>query len=179
MCILLSACNNTIPAADPSFPKKEDKTETVKTTKEASDEEPENKTQILNDISLQTEGSVEVYRAFLSYDDGSLVPSTNVTSLGKPIFLNLNVTKGWKENDGKVSLGASEKISTDNGAVLLNEEDLFKDYASLNADDAKFIRMKAVVNSMTGPINYFVVDYKVWDKNGNGVISGSYKFYIQ
>lgn len=178
LAMVVSACNNTVSTADPNFSaskkeKKEEKEDDVK------DEKEETKTQVLNDISIETEGSVEVYRAFLSYQSGDLVPSSNVTSVGKPVYLNLNITKGWKEEMGEVSLGAAEKISTDNGTVLLDEPDLFQNYKSLNADDAKFIKLKAVVDNMNGPIKYFVVDYKVWDKNGDGVIKGSFKFYVE
>lgn len=174
ICIFVSAaCNNTVPAANPDF------SSSKKGTKEQKDENKESQTQVLNDISIKTEGDVAVYRAFLSYESGNLVPASNTTSLGKPVYLNLNITEGWKEENGRVSLGASERISTDNGTVILDEADLFKDYTSFSAGDAKFIRLKALINSMTGPINYFVVDYKVWDKNGNGVITGSYKFNVE
>lgn len=182
--IILSACNNTVPSADPSVlsskteSKNEKDDEEKKKDANTKDDKEESKTQLLNDISLDTKGSVEVYRAFLSFESGDLVPSSNTTSLGKPIYLNLNITKGWKENEGTVSLGASERISSDNGTVFLDEQDLFQNYNSISAEDAKFIRLKAVVNSKTGPIKYFVVDYKVWDKNGDGVITGSYKFYV-
>ena len=134
---------------------------------------------MLNDIDITAKGSVKVYRTFLSYKDGSLVPSSNTTELQKPVYLNINVEEGWEEEDGKVSIGASEKITTDDGTLLLDEKDLFKNTSSLDADDAKFIRLQALINSMSGPIKYFNVDFRVWDKNGDGVIKGSYKFYIE
>lgn len=162
---ILSACN--------------DSAETGSNPSSEKSNKKENATQVLNNISVETEGDVEVYRAFLSYEDGSTVPSSNKTSLGKPIYLNLNITKGWTEENGQVSLGASEKISTDNGTVILEAPDLFSNVNSLASDDAKFVRLKAVISNMSGPIEYFVVDYKVWDKKGNGVIKGSYKFYIE
>ena len=174
--VILSACNNTVATSDYGLSSKKE-TKDEKSDKEVKEDKAQ--TQVLNDISIETEGSVEVYRAYLAYESGDLVPSSNVTSLGKPIYLNLNITKGWKEEMGEVSIGASEKISTDNGTVLLNETDLFKNYTSMSADDAKFVRLKAVINSKSGPIKYFVVDYKVWDKKGDGVISGSYKFYVE
>jgi hypothetical protein len=178
--MILSACNNTVSTADPDFStSKDEKKKDKDDDRNTEDDNTETKTQVLNDISVETEGSVKVYRAFLSYESGDLVPSSNVTAPGKPIYLNLNITKGWKEEMGEVSLGASEKISTDNGTVLLDEPDLFQNYKSVSADDAKFIKLKAVVNNLSGPIKYFIVDYKVWDKNGDGVIRGSYKFYVE
>jgi hypothetical protein len=183
---VLFACNDDkLPAGDPKFltatdkENKEEINENTTSKKQVNDEDNTSNTQLLNDISLSTQGGVEVSRAFLSYANGNLVPPSNTTSLGRPVFLNLNIAKGWQETDGKVSIGASEKISTDNGTVILEEADLFKDYTSFNADDAKFIQMKALVNSMYGPIEYFVVDYRVWDKNGDGSVKGHYKFYIE
>jgi len=162
---ILSACNNSTRTETKSSSEKNNK-------KESS-------TQVLNNISVETEGDVEVYRAFLSYEDGSMVSSSNKTALGKPIYLNLNITNGWKEENGEVSLGASEKISTDNGTVILEAPDLFSNTGAFKANDAKFVRLKAVINNMSGPIEYFVVDYKVWDKKGDGVVKGSYRFYVE
>src|SRR5215213_2743726 len=180
--MILSACNNTVPSADPNVLESKSKNKNEDDEKKArdrGDQENENKKEILNDISIETKGSVEVYKTFLSYESGDPVPSSNSTSLGNPIYLNLNITKGWKEDEGAVSLGAFQRISSDNGTVFLDEPDLFQNYNSISADDAKIIRLKAVVNNKTGPIKYFVVDYKVWDKNSDGVIRGSYKFYVE
>jgi hypothetical protein len=179
--VILSACNNSASTDSKSSSSKkeskDEKAEEKSDTKKVG--EQGGKPQILNDISLETEAGVEVSQAFLSYENGDVVPSPNITSLRKPIYLHLNLTKGWKEEMGEVALGASEKISSDNGTVFLDEPDLFQNYKSLNAEDAKIIRLKAVINSMSGPIKYFVVDYKVWDKKGDGAIKGSYKFYVE
>lgn len=167
---ILSACNNS---------KTENNVSTNGEKENSKDDKKENATQVLNNISIDTDGDVEVYRTFLSYEDGSMVSSSNKTALGRPVYLNLNITKGWYEANGEVSLGASEKISTDNGTVILDAPDLFSTVPSLNAKDAKFVRLKAVITNLSGPIEYFVVDYKVWDKKGNGVIKGSYKLYVE
>lgn len=167
---IVSACNNSAKTESKSTSEKK---------KNGKDDKKENTTQVLNNISIETEGDVEVYRTFLSYEDGSLVPASNKTSLGKPIYLNLSSTEGWKEENGEVSLGASEKISTNNGAVILEAPDLFSNTGSFKADDAKFVRLKALITTMSEPIEYFVVDYKVWDKKGDGVVKGSYRFYVE
>ena len=178
--VILSACSNTSTDSKNLSSEKEKKSDKIGTSNNSKKEdEQKSKSQVLNDIVLETAGGVEVNQAFLTYENGDVVPSPNITSLGKPIYLRLNLIKGWKEEMGEVSLGASEKISSDKGTVFLDEPDLFQKYKSLSADDAKVIQLKAVINSMSGPIKYFVVDYKVWDKNGDGVIKGSYKFYVE
>ena len=40
----------------------------------------------------------------------------------------LLIDSGWVETNGKVLLGASEKIMTENGDVLVDEPDLFQKY---------------------------------------------------
>jgi hypothetical protein len=179
--MIVSACTNTVPSTDSKvLSSKTARNEEDEKGTDLKDVNIENDAGILNDISIETKGGVEVYKAFLSYEsEEDLVPSSNVTSIGKPVYLNLNITKGWKEDEGTVSLGASERISSNNGTVFLDEPDLFQNYSSISAEDAKIIRIKALVKSKTGPIRYFVVDYKVWDKNGDGVITGSYKFYVE
>ena len=82
--------------------------------------------EILNNIIVYESGGLKVSRAFLSYEDGSLVPKTNRTELGKPVYLNLLVKSGWKVDDGMVSIDASEKIVTDAGEEVLNANNLFK-----------------------------------------------------
>lgn len=176
---ILWACNDSLPTMDPSKKPDDEKTEKKSDDKSDKKEDDKEKTkpQLLNDISLETEGDVEVYRAFLGFQNGTLA-STNTTSLGKDIILNLNITGGWKEEDGRVSLGAYEKISTDKGRIILEENDLFGN-KTLAPDDSKMLTLYAGINEKKEDIEYYVVDFKVWDKNGNGVIKGSYKFYVE
>ncbi len=57
--------------------------------------------------------------------------------------MRLIIGDGWKEQDGKVSIGAAEKIETNDGEVILDEKDLFAAMPVINADDAKFITLTA------------------------------------
>jgi len=176
---IFSACHNGVPAADTHLLSSENgKTDEKKTAAEQMKEETA-QAAISNDISLETTEGVELSRAFLTFQTDEAVPASNITSLHKPIYLNLVLNKGWKEEMGEVAIGASQKISTDDGTVLLDDADLFDNYKSISAEDARFIKLKAVVNKITPNIKYFIVDYKVWDKNGKGAVTGSYRFYVQ
>jgi hypothetical protein len=177
--VIACACNNTVPSTNSTLFSSKSETHPVRETGIQATKEDEVKQKILNDVSIETEGGVEVNRAFLTYETDEQVPSSNLTSAGKPIYLNLVLTKGWKEEMGEVSIGASEKISTDDGTILLNEGDLFEKYNSISAEDSKFIKLKAVVNKPSASIEYYIADYKVWDKNGKGMIRGSYRFFLQ
>lgn len=136
-------------------------------------------TKIRNDIQLETLGSLKVSQAFLVYEDGKLVSEENKTEVGKPVDLRLIIDKGWQEQNGKVSIGASERIETSDGQVLLFEEDLFKEYKEVEAKDARYISLTANISRLDKLYDYFLVSFRVWDKKGTGEAKGSYKLYIQ
>jgi hypothetical protein len=177
--VIVSGCNNTVPSADSNLFSSKNERHILKESELQATQEDEGAKKILNDVSIETAGGVEINRAFLSYETDEKVPSSNITSIGKPIYLNLDIKKGWKEEMGEVSIGASQKVSTDDGTILLDDGDLFEKYNSISAEDAKYIKLKAVVNKAAPSIKFFVVDYKVWDKKGKAMIKGSYRFFLQ
>jgi len=175
---IISACNDTVPSADSNLLSSKDENNELNDVQAQSAKEETGTQKISNDISIATSGGPELKRTFLSYETDEQVPSSNTTSPGKPIYLNVILSKGWKEEMGEVAIGASQKISSDDGTVLVNDTDLFENYKSISAEDAKYIKLKAVVNKLSPNIRYFIVDYKVWDKNGHGMIKGSYRFFV-
>lgn len=169
-CLLLSACKFEVKGPND---KQDDNKIGVQVSTSST-----NGVKIRNDIQLESSG-VKVDQAFLSFEDGKLVPETNVTEVGKPIKLRLIIDKGWKEQQGTVAIGASETIETSDGDVLLDEKDLFKDYTSISPADSKYISLTASISRLNKLYDYFLVKFRVWDKNGSGEVKGSYKFYIQ
>ena len=146
--------------------------------KKITREEANSDAQILNNIVVHEQGGLEIARAFLAFESGELVSSKNNVHVGDPVYLNLLIKKGWVTEGRKVSLGASEKIETDAGEVVLDAPDLFKNTPSLDESDANSIQLKARITRTSPDINYFVIYYRVWDKNGDGKVSGSYKLYV-
>lgn len=177
--LIASACNNTVPRSDSNLVSSNDEKGELKEMDMQSPKEDSVEQKIANDISIATSGGVELKRAFLSFETDELVPSSNTTSVNKSIYLNLVLSKGWTEEMGEVSIGASQKISTDDGTVLLDNADMFDNYKSISAEDAKYIKLKAVVTRTAPKIRYYIVDFKVWDKNGKGTVTGSYRFFVQ
>ena len=156
-------------------PKNDSTKRTVNTIQNGSD------TKTLNGIELHSR-EVQVNRAFLSLEGGDLVPADNTVVLGDKISLIINIDNGWKEVDGKSFIGASERITTDIGTELLNTGDMFDSYSAsgLDVTDAKVITLKARITSAPAvPVAYYVVNFRVWDKRGNGEITGKYQFYIK
>jgi hypothetical protein len=134
-------------------------------------------TLISNGIALETRG-VKVIRAFLLFDNSTLVPADNRTILGRQVKLRLVIQEGWKELEGKVALGASETIETDRGQAVLHEKDLFATSPIIDAEAAKAITLNATISKLGRKPAYFLVKFRVWDKQGEGEISGSYKLYV-
>jgi hypothetical protein len=134
---------------------------------------------IRNGIEIHTKGNLEVSQAFLLFDDGSLVPASNQAGVNQNINLRLIIENGFTESNGKVEIGASEKIETNTGQLLLDERDLFKDLGEIEAARAKMLTLNAVITRLDRLYDYFLVTFRVWDKKGNGEINGSYKLYIQ
>ncbi len=168
---LIASCNN-----DP------ENASVIKNKAETSQKKTEvnlrNNKKVRNDINIKAEG-INFSQAFLLYEDGTLVPESNETGVGKPVKMRLIIDGGWKEQDGKVSIGASEKIETSDGGVVLDEKDLFADMPIINANDAKVITLTANISRLDKLYDYFLVSFKVWDKNGTGQITGNYKLYIK
>jgi hypothetical protein len=162
--ILLSSCTFTVeqkPSGD----------ENAAGTKASS--------KIRNGIELESTGNFKVSQAFLLFDDGSLVPSSNEAKVNQQVNLRLIIENGFSETNGKVEIGAAERIETNTGQLLLDEKDLFHALGEIDAERASIVTLKAVISRVDKLYDYFLVSFRVWDKKGSGEIRGSYKLYIQ
>ena len=133
---------------------------------------------ILNNIELQTKELTVSSAYLINGADETLVPPTNKVAVGQPVKLRLLITRGWKEQKGTVSIGASETITTFDGQVLLHTDDVFKDVKQLDANDAHIITLTATITTMKKETDYFVVSFRIWDKNGPAQIQGRYRLYV-
>jgi hypothetical protein len=133
---------------------------------------------LYNNIELFPKG-VKVSRAYLLLDNGERVPDDNFVDFKSPVKLQLLIDSGWVETNGRVLLGASEKIISETGIVLVDEPDLFQKYPEgITPEDARSIFLSASLKLKEGmPPTYFSVVFRVWDKNGNGSVEGNYKLY--
>ena len=113
------------------------------------------------------------------FDDDKLVPSDNKVEIGQRVRLRL-ILSGWQPVNGKVALGASEKIATDEGQVVLDEKDLFANLTEgADPKDAGVITLSAVITRVDKLFKYFEVSFKVWDKNSSDNATGSYRLYLK
>ncbi len=137
---------------------------------------------IRNEIKLDAT-DLKIEKAYLAFADGERVPDDNIVDFSQPIKMVIVFESGWKEIDGKVYLGASEKITVQDGQVLLDEADLFaeKSATGLSPTDAKTIALTATINltSAIKPLTSFTVSFRIWDKNSNAAVQGNYKLYAK
>lgn len=134
-----------------------------------------------NGIKLNIKGFT-VKEAYLVFEDETKVPADNKIDLSQRISLRIILAAGFKEINGKVFPGGSEKITLGTGDTILESDDLFTafDSTGVSPADAKYITMKAVINEMkdkTIPVNIAI---KVWDKKSEAnIITGTYTIYIK
>jgi hypothetical protein len=172
---VFQACNNSkSPAA--STEKKVAASSAVK----KADDDHIAWSEVKNNVGMSVEGDIKITKAWLSHEDGTVISDENTVGLGEKAILHLDID-GWKEDAGKVYLGASEDIKTNNGTEVIKADDIFSGYDATGIDpaDAKLITLSAVITNQTGSIDYFVVSYKVWDKRSSSSVTGSYKMYIK
>lgn len=134
---------------------------------------------IKNEIDVEASG-VKISEVYLMDADNNYMDE-NVTRLNEKIYLVIKADTGWvKENDLSF-IGASERISTSSGRVIVDAADIFKDYETtgLPADKAHLINLSALITEVDPGIENFVVQFKVWDKKGKGEVKGKYKFSIK
>lgn len=133
----------------------------------------------LNGIELNAKG-VQVHQAYLALENGDLISSDNTVSLGEKVVLTLN-SEGWKSESGKTFIGISQTITTHTGATVLETGDMFAKYdeTGIAAEYANLLKLKAYITETKPEIEYFNVVFRVWDKKGDGEITGKYKFYIK
>jgi hypothetical protein len=132
---------------------------------------------IRNGIQLKATG-LSVSQAFLLDQNGNLVNDDNTVKVNEYLNLRL-IIDDWTVKDGKVKLGASEKVETSDKELVLDEKDLFASINEVDPVDAKAITLKVVLQRVTKLYDYYLVSFRVWDKNGTGEVTGSYKFNIK
>ena len=137
-----------------------------------------NEGKVRNGIALKEKG-LKVEQAFLVFEDGKLIPSDNKVEVGQWVELRL-LLNGWQERAGKVFLDAEEKITTSDGNELLDQKSLFKKYTEgITSEDAKVITLRARITAIDKLYDYFTVSFRVWDKQNQNEVSGSYQLHLK
>lgn len=133
---------------------------------------------VYNDIAISFK-DIKLNKAYLVFENGERVPDGNLVDFSSPVKLVLLIDSGWTTKNAKVMLGASEKISSEDSDVILNEDDLFAGYPEgVTEEDSRIIGITASIKLPSGaPPTSFDVHVKVWDKNSDAYIEGKYKLF--
>jgi len=99
--------------------------------------------------------------------------------VGQKVVMRL-ITNGWQEENGLIFPEASEKIATDDGEVLADEQALYEQKFpnGMPLENKKNLTLSAVITSLDKLHDYYLVTFKMWDKKTGKSLSGSYKLYI-
>ena len=173
LCVILSSCEFKCSVGNGAGEPDKPKTSSNKVvTKDG--------TILTNDISLDAH-NIKVKKASLLFPDETQVPDGNSIGLNTKVWVYLYLEDGWKVKDKKVFVGASESLTTDTGDKVVDVDDLFKEYdqSGIDPEDAKIIRLAAIVKQENSDVKYYKVNFRVWDKNGDADITGHYRFYIK
>jgi hypothetical protein len=136
-----------------------------------------NGVKLYNGIRLESH-HVKVEKAYLSFEKGGRVPDDNFIGEYTPVKLLVFIDSGWIVENGMSRLGASEKVTAETGEIVLNEEDLFnkKESADLPEKDARIIGLTVFLRlAKNSQPHTFNVEFKIWDKIGDGYIEGDYE----
>lgn len=132
-----------------------------------------------NGISMTIKG-FKVSEAALYFEDGTAVPENNTIELNQKVIMYAVLDSGYKVIGGKVFPGGSERIVLSNGYEVLNTEDLFGAYADgVTPEAGKYISLKAMMTELNDKSNTVQVSFKIWDKKGSSLITGSYQLRIK
>ena len=108
---------------------------------------------IKNNIDLDATG-VKLKEAYLA--DASYKPlAENKAGIGEKIYLVIKMDTGWVKENGKSFIGASERILTPAGRVVVSADDIFKnqEVTGMNARDTKEISLSAVIKIESTRLN--------------------------
>lgn len=133
---------------------------------------------IRNNIQVTSTGGVKVLQAFMMSQNGALLNNENKIEVGELVELRM-LTSNWSDFGGKLSLGASEKITTDDNTVAVDATDVFKGQPAIPSNKTQMIRLQATVTKQDISYKYYLVQFKVWNKNAKESIEGSYKLYLK
>lgn len=140
-------------------------------------------TLLYNGIRLVTRG-VQVDKAYLVTNDeaGDRIDDDNFIDFKRGVKMLLLVKDGWKEEEGRMRLGTSMKVVTENGQVLIDEEDMMKKYdeEGISPIDSKVLGLSVYKLDWVPqqPIS-MTVHFRVWDKQGEAFIDGDYIFHTK
>ena len=109
-----------------------------------------------------------------------MISDDNKVQVGERVCLRM-IIKGWKEENGKVFMDASQSVTTNSGDTLTRNSSIFGITLMFGTvpQGADNILLYQTIGRLTKPADYILVSFKVWDKTTKKSLYGSYKLYMQ
>lgn len=130
---------------------------------------------IYNGIKVSS-NKVHLSKAYLiNRDDATAIEEGNFVDIKQGVKLVLMIDSGWVLKENKASLGAALKVTSENGEVLLDKKDMFEGTGEISDSDSKILGLSVYFTDWkaTTPVT-LNVEYRVWDKNSDAYVEGSY-----
>ena len=133
---------------------------------------------LYNGIKLEAK-EVSIKKAYLVVNDdsGEMVDDGNFVDIKKGVKLIIRTGDGWQVTDDRVWLGASMKVYSETGELLLDKPDMFSSYdeTGITAEDSKTLALSVYFTKFENkqPVSLDVV-FRVWDKKSSAQVEGSY-----
>jgi hypothetical protein len=86
---------------------------------------------------------------------------------------------GWQAENGKVQIGAGERLRNSNQVVMLQEDDLFANAGAVSAEDAEVITLVMEVLNTETIYDFYETEFMVWNKEVDQMVRGSYRFKLK
>ena len=120
-----------------------------------------------------------------SIEDVSLVSGNDILQTSAfPFLSKITMFISGLENvalkEGKVYIGCEMVITDEQGVVILQYDDLYKQYdeTGIAPEDARNLSVSLTVGDLMKIGNFYTWKVKVWDKSGEGVITAEIKFSV-
>jgi hypothetical protein len=133
---------------------------------------------IRNGITYDSSGGLIIETAFLMKDDGELITDDNTMKANERFKLILKLS-GWQAENGKVQIGAGERLRNSNQVVMLQEDDLFANAGAVSAEDAEVITLVMEVLNTETIYDFYETEFMVWNKEVDQMVRGSYRFKLK
>ncbi|MEN9548373.1 MAG: hypothetical protein RIR12_964 [Bacteroidota bacterium] len=138
---------------------------------------------IFNGIELAA-NKVKLNKAYLVENNksGKSINENNFIDVKEGVKLMLIIDSGWTAINNSVWLGASMKVTADNGEVLMNKQDMFEEFNEngISINDSKFLALSVFFTEWYAkrPVSLDVT-FNIWDKKGEGSIIGKYRVHTK
>jgi hypothetical protein len=138
---------------------------------------------IFNGIELIA-NKIKLNKAYLVENNKSdkSISENNFIDVKEGVKLMLIIDSGWTSKNNSVWLGASMKVTADNGEVLMNKQDMFEEYNEngISIRDSKYIALSVFFTEWNAkrPVSLDVA-FNIWDKKGEGFINGKYRVHTK